>query len=270
MSGRTRHLMFLVSALIVGVFLLWGLRGLPPFGHYHGVDGLALNTLAVPQRHVTDVIAAINFDYRGFDTIAEEFILFIAVAGTTLLLRTERAESDEEAPKADEVDRAARTSEAIQAFCLVLVAPVVVLGLYIVSHGTLTPGGGFQGGVILASAPLLIFLGGEYTTMRSLTPAERTEVADAIGAAGFVVIGLIGLVTGAAYLQDVLPLGPVGMLYSTGTIQLVNLSIGLEVGAGMLVVFSEYFRQVVQVRAGTQESQRERQDPQDESDRGRS
>lgn len=249
MSISTRRIVFLIAAAGIAVLLLWGLHGLPPFGDYRGPYGNVLNRVAVPQRHVTDVVAAVNFDYRGIDTIGEEFILFVSAAGVALLLRTERDEINVEPPQDEVVDRAGRTSDAVRAACLALVAPTVVLALYIISHGHLTPGGGFQGGVILASALLLVYVGGEYSTLRAVSPTERSEVADAIGAGGFVVIGLAGLVAGASFLQNILPLGPVGLLYSAGIIPLINLSVGLEVGGGFLLILSEFLKQTLQVRA---------------------
>ena len=55
---------------------------------------------------------------------------------------------------------------------------------------------------------------------------------------------------GAAFLQDVIPLGPVGKIYSAGTIPLINLSVGLEVGAGFLLILSGFLRQTLQIRLG--------------------
>lgn len=249
MSRRVRTIIFVFFGAGAGFLLFWGVAGLPPFGHYHGPYGLILNQIAVAQRHVTDIVAAVNFDYRGLDTIGEELILFVAVGGVVLLLRTERDEVDVEPPEAESVDRAAQTSEAVRALCLGLVAPGVVLAIYIITHGHLTPGGGFQGGAILASALVLIFLAGEYTTLRGVFPAERSDIGDAVGAGGFVVIGFAGMVVGEAFLQNVIPLGPVGELYSSGTIPLINISIGLEVGAGFLLILTEFLRQTLQVRA---------------------
>ena len=54
--------------------------------------------MVVPERHATAVVTAINFDYRGFDTMGEEFILFAAVLGLALLLREPREERDRPAP----------------------------------------------------------------------------------------------------------------------------------------------------------------------------
>jgi hypothetical protein len=73
----TRRTIFLVAAAGLGALLVWGLAGLPDFGDYDGVYGLTLNRVAVGERHATDLVTAINFDYRAFDTLGEEFILFV-------------------------------------------------------------------------------------------------------------------------------------------------------------------------------------------------
>ncbi len=250
MSARGRLAIFALGAVILAVFLLRGVGGLPAFGHTAGLYGAILNRVAVPQRHVTDVVTAVNFDYRGIDTVGEEFILFAAVAGVALLLRAERDEVEEEAPRrVVDLDRETRSSDAVRALCLVLVAPTVLFGLYVVTHGQLTPGGGFQGGVVLATAPLLIYLAGEYGTLRALSPTAGVDLLGALGAGGFVAVGVIGLIAGGVYLQNVVPLGPVGTVYSAGTIPLINLAVGLEVGSGFLLMLSEFLAQTLRIRA---------------------
>jgi multicomponent Na+:H+ antiporter subunit B len=256
MNTRVRYSVFLVAAAAFALLLLWGVHGLPPFGDYRGPYGDILNRVAVPQRHATDVVTAVNFDYRGLDTIGEEFILFVSVAGVSLLLRTERDEIDVPPPDDESAVRPIQTSDTVRALCLILIAPTLVLGLEIVSHGHLTPGGGFQGGVVLASALVLIYLAGQYRTLHALSPSERSQTFEAIGAGGFVVIGLAGLLGGAAFLQNIIPLGPVGDLYSAGMIPLINLSVGLEVGAGFVLILSEFLRQTLQVRAIAQARER--------------
>ena len=166
----------------LGAFLAWGLSGLPPFGEFHGAYGLLLDAIAVPQRHTTNVVTAIVFDYRGFDTLGEELILFVAALGTTVLLRAQRSEEAVERAAEDEQRRGPETSGALRALRAVLVGPMLLLGIYVVVHGALTAGGGFQGGVILAGALLLVYAAGQVAAVQRVRPVALVEVADAVGA----------------------------------------------------------------------------------------
>ncbi|HXP14819.1 MAG TPA: hydrogen gas-evolving membrane-bound hydrogenase subunit E, partial [Actinomycetes bacterium] len=166
MTPRLRRRVFLAAAAVAGAWLLWGLTGLPDYGVYNGPYGDVLNRVAVAERKATNVVASVTFDYRGVDTMGEEYILFAAVLGVAILLRAQRDER-EEPPDEDAADRhAPGTSDAVRVVGLALVGPVVLFGIYVVAHGHLTPGGGFQGGVVLATGALLVYLSGEYVTLR--------------------------------------------------------------------------------------------------------
>jgi multicomponent Na+:H+ antiporter subunit B len=231
-----RRRLFLVAAAVAGGLLLWGLSGLPPYGVYPGPYGDVLNQVAVAERKATNVVAAVTFDYRGVDTMGEEFILFAAVVGVAVLLRAQRDER-EEPPDEDAADRRAPgTSNAVRVLGPALLGPVVLFGLYVVAHGHLTPGGGFQGGVVLATGALLV------------RPVPLIDLAEAAGAGGYVAVGLLGLAAGAAFLQNVLPLGQPGALPSAGTIPLINLAVGLEVAGGLVLLLSEFLEQTLVVR----------------------
>src|ERR1700680_683870 len=92
MTVRVRRVVFLVAAAVFAAVMAWGLGALPHFGAYRGPYGNVLSHVSVPQRHITDVVTAVNFDYRGFDTVGEEFIFFAAVLGVVLILRAQSGE----------------------------------------------------------------------------------------------------------------------------------------------------------------------------------
>ena len=96
MKHKGRILFFLISAAGFSALYLWGLKGLPAVGHYRGPYGDVLNRVGTYERHVTDIVTAVNFDYRGFDTLGEEFILFMSVVGGMVLLRRQREEQEQE------------------------------------------------------------------------------------------------------------------------------------------------------------------------------
>ena len=160
MTPRQRRWIFLAGAAGLVAFYLWGLAGLPGFGHYPGPYGFIINHIAVGQTNATGVVSAVNFEYRGFDTVGEEFILFIAAAGVGVVLRHLRGERERSA-----VDEAAdrdvpATSGRGQDGALLFAGPVLVMGWCLASHAQTSPSGGFQGGVVLATAFVLIYLSG--------------------------------------------------------------------------------------------------------------
>ena len=250
MSDRLRLGMFGVALAGLLGLLVWGFAGLPDFGDYQGPYGFILDKVAVPERSTTDVVTAVNFDYRGLDTIGEEYILFVSAAGVALLLRRQRREAQRAARDEAAGRRVPPTTDAVRLLCLLLVAPTSVLGLYVVAHGQLTPGGGFQGGVVLATALLLVYLAGRYPAMEHLGSPAVIEIGEAVGAGGFVLVGLGALLAGGAFLENLLPRGISATLTAGGTVAVISACIGLEVAAGVLLIAHEFLLQTLRIRGG--------------------
>jgi multicomponent Na+:H+ antiporter subunit B len=248
MTPAVRRSVFLVAGGGLFAFLLWSFVGLPDFGHYIGPYGDILNLASVPERHATAVVSAINFDYRAFDTLGEEFILFTAVVGVASILRHLRGERPQR-PDDDARGRRVRDpSVAVSVLGLGLVGPTILVGLYVVLHGHQTPGGGFQGGVILATALLLVYLSDTYVVVRRVGPMALIEIAEALGAGALGLLGFAGLIWGVSFMENVLPLGETGELLSAGTIPLGNVAVGLAVTGGFAFMLSEFIEQALVVR----------------------
>src|SRR5437660_11649573 len=96
MTRRVRLTMFAVAGSGLAVVLLLGFTGLPSFGHAHELYRALVNRTEDKLRHATDIVTALNFDIRAFDTLGEEFILFASVTGVALLLRHLRDEDEED------------------------------------------------------------------------------------------------------------------------------------------------------------------------------
>lgn len=248
MSRRARLILFAFAGPGLGAVLVLGMLKLPRFGHYHGVYGLLVARVGVPLRHATDLVTALNFDFRAFDTLGEEFILFASVAGVALLLRKLREEQEQQPSRGIEDHRFAGASPMLRLISLALAPLLVALGAYVVLHGALTPGGGFQGGVVLAAGPIGILLAGRYLAMKRAAPEWAVEALECAGAAGYALIGLAGLVLGAVYLKNFLPLGTPGKLLSAGTMPLNSIAVGMEVTGAFLVVWTEFLDQALMVR----------------------
>jgi multicomponent Na+:H+ antiporter subunit B len=194
-----------------------------------------------------NVVTAINFDYRGLDTLGEEYILFAAVAATALLLRRLRTEDEQQGRSGD---AAREAGDELHVWGIGVIGCTLLFGAYMVVHGSSSPGGGFQGGCILASAWLVVFLSGDVHLVRRVTSEKAVQFAEALGAGMYAAIGLAILVTGGLFLQNVLPLGEMGSPLSGGTIAAINAAVGVEVTAGFVLILLEFLRQTTEIGQG--------------------
>jgi multicomponent Na+:H+ antiporter subunit B len=244
--SRVRAIVAVPVLAVVGALLLWGLVGLPDFGHYRGPYGYVLNRIAVPQRHTTNVVTAIVFDYRGFDTMGEEFILFASVTGVVMLLRSHGEDEDEEKEEDEEEVVDAVKSDGMRVVGLLMVGVSLLIGLWLVAFGFVTPGGGFQGGVFLAGAVLLVYVVASHRAWRKISRETVLDPMEGIGVGGYVVVGLAALISGAPFLHNWLGPGTTGTLVSGGSLPFLNLATTLEVAAANVVLFSEFLEQYVE------------------------
>lgn len=240
---RPRLLFGLTGIVLVVAAMAWAGTGLPAFGHYNHAYGRVIARSSVPDRSGTNSVSITTFDYRGFDTLGEEFILFAAVVGVVVLLRRLREEQEDEDGDQEMRAEDVRASTAERWLGAASVGPVAVLGAYVVVHGQLTPGGGFQGGVILMGAATFLALGGESAMLLALRRSSTAiEMLEAAGAAAFTLVGFGGLVAGGVFFFNFISYGQAGLL-TAGVVPLDNVSVGCEVAGGLLIVTIELFDQ---------------------------
>jgi multicomponent Na+:H+ antiporter subunit B len=239
-SRRLRLGVLALGAAGIAALLVAACFQLPGFGadsHPYG-DRAVRAALA---RRTSNVIASVNFDQRAFDTLGEESILFAAVLGTVVLLRQTRDERQvEPAP--------ARVAPFVRRYALILLPVTLLIGLYVVAHGQLSPGGGFQGGVVAATALHLLYIAVDYRALERIRPVGVYEVADAAGEGAYLVVGVAGLLAGSAFLANtLLPYGTFNTLASGGTVPLLNAAIGMEVACAVIVLLARFLDQAVEI-----------------------
>jgi multicomponent Na+:H+ antiporter subunit B len=250
-SRRSRLILFAFAAAGLSVALVVGCAGLRRFGAPDSAYAQILNALSVPQRHATDVVSAVSFDYRGIDTLFEEFILFAAVAGISILLRP-LANETRQLPEDDAPNRRIPPPSPTVGSLAVVLSPLLVLvGLETVTHGQISPGGGFQGGVVLATALFVVYLATSYARVERFEAGSLVEGAEGLGAGGYVAVGVLALIGGSAYLTNVIGLGQAGNLISGGTLPVINAVVGLEVAAGFVLLVKEFLDQTAVIRGSS-------------------
>jgi len=120
----------------------------------------------------------------------------------------------------------------------------LVFGGYVVMHGHLTPGGGFQGGAVAASGLALVIVA--FGAERLAGKKGLFSALESFGGVAFAALGFLGL--GVTFFANVLadsgklfghpvPYGPnPGDLNTAGTLPLMNWAVGFKVLAGLSAV----------------------------------
>jgi multicomponent Na+:H+ antiporter subunit B len=211
------------SALIFAAglaFMLFVLYSGLPLGAPGMVVGQAVLDRAPAEVGAANIVTAVVLGYRGIDTMGELAILFAAATAIGLVLGRSHARKQGESsvPSGGFILRAGND---------MLFPLLLVVGLYIILHGHLTPGGGFQGGVVLAAAFVLPVLA-RPTDMPSHKAMAWIE---GLAGAAFILTGMAALAYDRAFLAPLLGAGELGALVSAGTLPILYLAVGLKVGA---------------------------------------
>jgi len=221
-----KRVVSLIVILLVGYLLVDMLTNWTPHSELSGVAHDYVSREPA-ELGAMNVVTAIVVTYRGLDTLGEVSVLFLAATGVAVLLRRRKkvAASRRERRHA---------SEFLTTGTSLLTPFIVMFGAYIFLNGHLSPGGGFQGGAVIASAVLLLFL----TFPDQRLNHSALNVLESISGASYVIVGILGLVLAGGFLDNrFLPLGQYGKILSAGAIPVIYTFIGLKVGtelAGIL------------------------------------
>ena len=177
----------------------------------------------IKQTGAVNIVTSVVLNYRGFDTLGEVTVLFIAAIGLGAVLFIER--KLKEGIK-DKEDKKRKASLILRTGSRILFPLILLFGVYIFIHGHLTPGGGFQGGAIIASGFLLMYLAFPRKSINKRT----SNIIESVSGLVFVGIGLLGLVFSGYFLTNFLPKGVPNTLFSSGIIPIIYIAIGLKVG----------------------------------------
>jgi multicomponent Na+:H+ antiporter subunit B len=183
-------------------------------------------TQGVAENRGSNLVTSIVVNYRGFDTLGEVVVLFLSVTGIGFVLRRKSG-----LVLPDPVP----ASELVRTGSYLLLAPVLLFGAYIFIHGHLTPGGGFQGGAVVASAVLMMLLADRDRHL----PHGLLSWIESLSGLAYVLVGFIGLFAAGSFLANSVPLGEWGDLFSGGLIPVIYVLIGLKVGTELSALLDQ-------------------------------
>ena len=186
-----------------------------------------------------NVIAGIILNYRGFDTLGESHVLFIAVCSVLILLRM---------PKEDELSRYHRDTEAekvehddiLYTGSRLLIPVIIMFGVYIILNGNISPGGGFSGGAVTGAGLILFVSVFGYKRMQRFFTYNTFRTLSTISLLAYSFSKTFHFITGANDLHVHFPTGVPGTIFSGGLLLPLNIFVGVVVACTMYALFSMF------------------------------
>ena len=212
MTARRWASLLLLAGL--GVLLAAAMAALP-FGDPALRAGGPVLRDGAAEVGATNLVTGVLLGYRGLDTLVELTILFTAATAAGIVL-----------PAAEQGSGLRPAGFVLRIAADLLFPFLLLLGAYLILHGHLTPGGGFQGGTVLAVAYFLPLL----ASPRAAVSERATTWLEGLAGAAFLVIGLAALAAQGAFLAP-FPGGQLGDLFSAGSLPVLYLALGLKVGS---------------------------------------
>ena len=256
--GRTKgqkvvKALYALLAVVIGLSvistLLVTVSNLPQFGN----ENNPLNN-EVAERYIeqgleetgaTNIVAGMILDYRAFDTLGESNVLFIAVCSVILLLRVSQEKTRTGTHSLEKKDAEANDRKfephndiILQKAADILVPVILLLGVYIILNGHLSPGGGFSGGAVIGAGLIL------YLNAFGFRKTERFFTFKTFKWISFCSLSFYALskaysfFTGANHIENGITTGTPGDILSAGLILPLNIAVGLVVACTMYAFFT--------------------------------
>ncbi|TYB31423.1 MAG: cation:proton antiporter [Candidatus Mcinerneyibacterium aminivorans] len=179
------------------------------------------------ENNAANSVTSVIVDYRALDTLGEVTVLFLAITGVIALLGKSKKNNRILFEKPNYI---------LNASSKILLPLIVLFGFYIFIHGHITPGGGFQGGTIVAASVLMMYFAQNNYKLKN----NRMKVLESFSGLSFLIFGLLGIFIMGDFLQNFLELGIMGKLFSGGLIPIIYILVGLKVSAELSNVVYEF------------------------------
>ena len=199
-----RYLAFILTA-ITGLMLFSVLEDLPAWGDGSSPANSYVSSYylenSVKDTHVPNVVTTVLADYRSFDTMFETGVVFVAVVGIMAILRRTDKITPGEGVASNAPPYNPPDGFILREAARMIIPFMQMFGLYVIAHGHHSPGGGFQGGVILGASLILIALTSDLKSALEKLSEKKFIVFAAGGFGIFAGVGLLCLAYGGNFLD---------------------------------------------------------------------
>ncbi len=192
----------LIAVLLTGVLLISVVDKFPHWADPHS----PANSNRISRFYITEteeltavpnLVTAVLADYRGFDTLFETVVIFSAGITVFAVLGRTRRKRRANAPEDADDD----PNMIVVQTCRIVIPIMQLFALYVIAHGHHSPGGGFQGGVILGSSFILWAIARNLPTALRRISTRKTMILASVGVLVYAGIGALSLMLGENFLD---------------------------------------------------------------------
>lgn len=243
-----------IAVFITGGLLIYGVSDFPRFGDAHspanaGVEGGAGSiseyyiTKSYADTKVPNLVTSVLADYRGYDTMFETVVIFVAGMAIFAILRTFGPGSAvvERLTQEDSFIDGDHQRIIVGTTCRLVVPMVQLFALYVIAHGHHSPGGGFQGGVLLGASYIILALADDLAAALKRLSESRYLMLAAGGIGIYSGFGFLCLLLG----QNFFDYGVLQFVFRTDGPEMArsHSMLGVEIGVAatvMAIMFAIY------------------------------
>jgi len=225
-----RIFILLLLAFILYLFIS-SIEGLDAIYNSAGKDFFSRNGYA--DTGSKNLVSAIYLDYRLFDSLFEAGILLIAVSGVMWISQHTIKEKN----ATFMIDKQ-KTPELFITFSRLLYPIMLLFGMYVIINGHISPGGGFQGGAIVATAILILY----YIDISKEIDVNKILTIEKYLFLSLLIIASLSIFTRGDAFTNFMPLSSDAQLKSIYLI-LLNIIIGAKVSLGLIAIFTAFLKE---------------------------
>lgn len=189
-----------------------------------------------------NVISGIILNFRGFDTLGESHVLFIAVCSVMILLHMHPSEHGQQlhAYEYDDASDEPGDDPILRRGARILFPLIVMFGIYIILNGNISPGGGFSGGAVIGAGLILYLSVYGYKRIRRFFTARTFKVLSSLALLSYSASKIYHFITGANDLPSGIGIGTPGTIFSGGLLLPLNIFVGVVVACTMYTLFTMF------------------------------
>ena len=188
----------------------------------------------------TNIITGIILNFRGFDTLGESHVLFIAVCSVIILLKLTPREEDPllHAQTEDAITKKVENDLILSSLSRILFPLICMFGVYIILNGNISPGGGFSGGAVIGAGLILYLSAYGYKRIQRFFTFKTFKTISCAALLLYTSSKTFHFITGANEIHVPIPLGTPGSIFSGGLLLPLNIFVGLVVACTMYALYT--------------------------------